>query len=109
MHLRGWGTKPDKDQAVKLWEAATRLLDPRTSFDAASSPKSGALLASYNLAMLHMGGHTKDRAPCATAVGLLKKVAEKGWPAQQVSWVVGGGYGAAVGSVAWRSAGSCGK
>lgn len=94
MHLRGWGSKPDKGQAIKLWEAAARLLDGRATFDAASSPKSGALLAAYNLAMLHLGGHTAERAPCPAAVGLLKKVAERGWPAQQVRCVWG-----------WRAAG----
>lgn len=29
MHLRGWGTKPDKAQAVKLWELAARLIDAK--------------------------------------------------------------------------------
>lgn len=32
MHLRGWGTKPDKAQAAKLWELAARLLDVKVGF-----------------------------------------------------------------------------
>ena len=31
MHLRGWGTKVDKGQAVKLWELAARLIDAKVS------------------------------------------------------------------------------
>jgi hypothetical protein len=69
MHLKGWGTKPDAAKAIQLFDAAA---------------KSGNMLAAYNLAMLHLGGHTVERAPCQAAVALLKKVAEKGFPAQQV-------------------------
>lgn len=68
MHLNGWGTRRDTGQAITMWETSSRL---------------GHMLASYNLAMLHLGGHTKASQPCQSAVGLLKKVAEKGFPAQQ--------------------------
>ena len=78
MHLKGWGTKPDAAKAIQLFVAAA---------------KSGNMLAAYNLAMLHLGGHTAERAPCQAAVALLKKVAEKGFPAQQVRRLCGGGGG----------------
>lgn len=70
MHLRGWGTKPDVAKAAQMWDAASRA---------------GHLLASYNLAHLHLGGHTRAQAPCKAAAALLKRVAEKGFPAPQVS------------------------
>ncbi|KAI3429526.1 hypothetical protein D9Q98_005614 [Chlorella vulgaris] len=68
MHLRGWGTKPDVAKAAQMWDAASRA---------------GHLLASYNLAHLHLGGHTRAQAPCKAAAALLKRVAEKGFPAPQ--------------------------
>lgn len=55
----------------------------QATFDAASSPSNGALLAAYNLAQLHLGGHTGAQGGCPVAVALLKRVAEKGFPAQQ--------------------------
>lgn len=70
MHLKGWGTPAAVKQAAQQWEAASKL---------------GHLLAAYNLAMLHLGGQTGGGAgACAAAVGLLKGVAERGFPAQQV-------------------------
>jgi SEL1 protein len=70
MHLKGWGTPPDLDQAI---------------VHLASASRSGHLLGAYNLAMLHLaqraGEHGADA--CNTAVGLLKRVAERGLPSLQ--------------------------
>lgn len=70
---------------------------PQATFDAASSPSNGALLAAYNLAQLHLGGHAGQPNGCPTAVALLKRVAEKGFPAQQVG--VAGCKGGVLGSL----------
>ena len=44
------------------------------------------MLAAYNLAMLQLGGHTpEEQAPCQAAAALLKSVAERGFPALEVS------------------------
>jgi len=67
MHLKGWGTPADITQAVAFFGMSSRA---------------GNLLAAYNLAVLHlreMAGE-KGAEACASAVGLLKRVAERGWP-----------------------------
>ena len=77
MHLRGWGVASSVKKAVALWDQAAA---------------GGHLLASYDLAMLHLGGHTEPRGgACPAAVKLLKAVAERGFPAQQVRGCGGGG------------------
>ena len=73
MHLRGWGTAADVPKAATYFAAAA---------------KAGNLLGSYNLAMLHLGGHTTTTTAgaeggCAAAVPLLKGVAERGFGALQ--------------------------
>lgn len=79
MHLKGWGTPAAVKQAAQQWEASAKL---------------GHLLAGYNLAMLHLGGQTgRGAGGCAAAVALLKGVAERGFPAQQVGAARGGAAG----------------
>ncbi|KFM24777.1 Sel-1-like protein 1 [Auxenochlorella protothecoides] len=68
MHLRGMAVAPDMQRAVHHLGVAARR---------------GHILAGYDLAMLHLGGHTGSRAACPDAVALLKEVAERGWPTLQ--------------------------
>jgi len=68
MYLKGWGTPADISQASAYFSMSAR---------------SGNMLAAYNLAVLHlreMAGEKGDAA-CKAAVGELKRVAERGWPA----------------------------
>lgn len=69
MHFRGLNTEIDKGQAKSLFLAAS---------------KSGNLLAAYNLAVIQLEqGSTSENFEnlCKSAVGNLKKVAERAWPA----------------------------
>lgn len=56
---------------------------PRAAAHWELGSRRGHVLASYNLAMLHLGNHTSARRPCEAGVALLKRVAERGWPTEQ--------------------------
>jgi TPR repeat protein len=69
MHMKGLGTPIDMAQAAAMYNAASA---------------SGNLLASYNLAVLHLrglAGEAKGPASCRSAVMQLKRVSERAWPA----------------------------
>ncbi|KAK2077615.1 hypothetical protein QBZ16_004460 [Prototheca wickerhamii] len=77
LHLRGWGVSADVSRAAANWELGSRQ---------------GHVLASYNLALLHLGNHTSARRPCAAGVALLKRVVERGWATEQEAhedWIAG--------------------
>eukprot|EP00204_Picochlorum_oklahomense_P001255 CAMPEP_0118801382 /NCGR_PEP_ID=MMETSP1161-20130426/2956_1 /TAXON_ID=249345 /ORGANISM="Picochlorum oklahomensis, Strain CCMP2329" /LENGTH=776 /DNA_ID=CAMNT_0006729307 /DNA_START=180 /DNA_END=2510 /DNA_ORIENTATION=+ len=65
VRLHGWGVTRDVSLASQYFQTAS---------------KGGNLLASYNLAVLHLTGTSASSADaCEDAVKLLKKVAERGW------------------------------
>ena len=65
MHLHGWGLTKNLKKAASMFSVASTR---------------GNLLASYNLAIMHIQGHTEQQEDrCKKAVSLLKQVAERGW------------------------------
>lgn len=65
MHLHGWGLTKNLKKAVSMFSIASTR---------------GHLLASYNLAIMHIQGHTEQQEDrCKKAASLLKQVAERGW------------------------------
>ena len=67
--MKGLGTPIDLTQAAAMYNAAS---------------SAGNLLASYNLAVLHLrglAGEAKGPASCRAAVMQLKRVSERAWPA----------------------------
>lgn len=65
VRLHGWGVTPDASLAAQYFQTAS---------------KGGNLLASYNLAVLHLTGTgASSTNACEDAVKLLKKVSERGW------------------------------
>lgn len=67
MHLNGWATKYSQTQALHYFTLASKM---------------GHVLATYNLAMMHLGSDDgqgeRDSGHCEAALELLKKVAERG-------------------------------
>jgi len=65
MQLHGWGLTKNLKNAASMFSIAS---------------KRGNLLASYNLAIMHIQGHTDQQGDrCKQVAILLKQVAERGW------------------------------